>query len=300
MRLEIGYDGSPSADCAVDLVGSVPWTPDTAVRVVTVVPNAAAIRSAWVRMIAGDPAALEEDFAAAAARALEEPLRRLRGRGLLVEAVVLRGRPPQSLAELAQTWSADLVVIGSRGLGAVRSGLLGSVSAEVIDGSLCPVLVARTPVVRGILLATDGSAYALEAERFLATLPVAGQVPVTVISVAHVIRAWTAGIAPTMVHDVWRLQAEQEASARSRHAAIADAAASRLRALGIDAKPEVRSGDPAGEIMAMAEEADTDLIVLGSRGQTGLRRIVLGSVARKVLYAASMSMLIVRSADSEV
>lgn len=284
MRILIAYDGSAGADTASELVASLPWDADSTVRVVTVVPDARDV-------IGGDEAKL----AAAAASALDVPRGRLADRALSVDTEVLRGwRPAHAVAELAESWSADLLVVGSRGLGAVGSGLLGSVSAEIVDVSPCPVLVARTRVVRGIVFATDGSAQAGETERFLAGFPVARQVPVRVVSVAHVIRAFGLVLRrppPDVVHHG---RSDSGRAAKASQAEIADATATRLRSVGIQTESEVRSGDPAGEIIAVAEGSDADLIVVGSRGQTGLRRIVLGSVARKVLYHASTSVLMVR------
>ena len=50
---------------------------------------------------------------------------------------------------------------------------------------------------------------------------------------------------------------------------------------------------PAGEIIAAAEKRGADLIVLGSRGRTGLTRLLLGSVARNVLSGSTASVLVV-------
>ena len=55
-----------------------------------------------------------------------------------------------------------------------------------------------------------------------------------------------------------------------------------------------RSGDPAHEIVAYAKEQQSGLLVLGTRGHTGLRRLMLGSVARNVLLHAPCSVLVVR------
>jgi nucleotide-binding universal stress UspA family protein len=55
----------------------------------------------------------------------------------------------------------------------------------------------------------------------------------------------------------------------------------------------MRDGDAAGEIVAAAEQRQADLIVLGSRGRTGLTRLLLGSVARNVLSGSTASVLIV-------
>ena len=54
-------------------------------------------------------------------------------------------------------------------------------------------------------------------------------------------------------------------------------------------------GDPAEEILRAAERHRADLIVMGSKGLTGLERYLLGSVSRKVARHASCSVLVVRS-----
>jgi nucleotide-binding universal stress UspA family protein len=68
----------------------------------------------------------------------------------------------------------------------------------------------------------------------------------------------------------------------------------RLRRAGLEADAEVREGDPAHEIVLSARHHGAGLVVVGTRGQTGLRRLILGSVARKVLLHAPCSVLIVR------
>ncbi len=57
---------------------------------------------------------------------------------------------------------------------------------------------------------------------------------------------------------------------------------------------ELREGDPAGEIVAAAREDGADLVIMGSRGHTGVTRLVLGGVAHAVLTHAPCSVLIVR------
>ncbi|MGQ0608278.1 MAG: universal stress protein, partial [Chloroflexota bacterium] len=74
-----------------------------------------------------------------------------------------------------------------------------------------------------------------------------------------------------------------------------DAMAQRLTAIGIPTTPHLRAGNPAREILAAAGEHGTDLIVTGSRGLSGLERMVLGSVARNVQIHARCSVLIVRT-----
>jgi universal stress protein A len=56
----------------------------------------------------------------------------------------------------------------------------------------------------------------------------------------------------------------------------------------------MRTGDAAAEVIAAADEQSADLVVLGSRGRTGITRLLLGSVARNVLWGTPVSVLIVR------
>jgi nucleotide-binding universal stress UspA family protein len=53
-------------------------------------------------------------------------------------------------------------------------------------------------------------------------------------------------------------------------------------------------GDPAGEIVRFAREAASDIIVMGTHGRTGMDRLLMGSVAEKVLRDAGCSVMVVK------
>ncbi|MGE5274033.1 MAG: universal stress protein [Verrucomicrobiota bacterium] len=63
--------------------------------------------------------------------------------GVGCESEILEGDPVDCIVEAARTWDADLVVVGSRGHGAVTSAVIGSVSREVVRRSPAPVMVVR-------------------------------------------------------------------------------------------------------------------------------------------------------------
>jgi nucleotide-binding universal stress UspA family protein len=237
---------------------------------------------------------VDESITGYARDVLRGAIGRLRTAGRTVEGAVLRGRAASAIIDDARDFRADLVVAGSRGHGTIESLLLGSVSSEIVDHAQCPVLVARATDLTGVVFATDGSPSANAAELTLSEWPFFGLLPIRVVSVADVNRPWTTGIAPTFYGQVLETYAADLGEAKAEHERIAADAAARLRTRGRVADAEVRTGDVATEIIATVDRERADLVVIGSRGRTGLTRLLLGSVARNVLSGSSASVLIVR------
>lgn len=283
MRVLLAHDGSAGAEVATSLAASLPWPDGSIIRVI------GAIEGDLQPLSATEPAPgptrhAQVDLAAA----VEGATSWLRRPGLSVDHVIRRGEPATAIATEAEAVGADLVVVGSRGLGPVRALLLGSVAAAVVDAAPCPVLVARVPSMREVLLATDGSGPSDAATDAVASWPIFEGVPIRVISVATAVPQYG---------DLPAGGTMREAIETARQQKIADAAAIRLRDAGRQAVPHVRTGDAAAKILAFARAEAIDLIVLGSRGRTGLRRALLGSVARDVLSSAEISVLVVRAAS---
>ena len=68
---------------------------------------------------------------------------------------------------------------------------------------------------------------------------------------------------------------------------------------GVSKRGMLLVGDPASRILDTANDEKVDLIVIATRGQTGLRRIVFGSVAEKVVRLAGMPALPIAGAQTE-
>lgn len=293
MRVLLAYDGSAGADQALALSGGIAWPPETAIHVVNVLePVALAVIGPFDRG-AGYSPELDAAISGYAEERLTHALDQLRAGGHRADGRVLRGRAGSAILDAANEIGADVIIVGSRGHGAISSLLLGSVSGEVVDHASCPVLVARGATLRRAVIATDGSPAAAAAESLLAGWPVFASVPIEVVSVVDVDLPWLSGIAPTAYAQVLETHAEELRVQRHNHERLATDAAERLRAAGRDARPWLREGDPATEIVAVAGEQGADLIVLGSRGRTGLTRLLLGSVARNVVSGSEVSVLIV-------
>ena len=126
-----------------------------------------------------------------------------------------------------------------------------------------------------------------------------GRVPVTVVSVAEAGIPF-AGATPGTYEQVMEPYSEPIESSQRQ---CGDLAGRRGDWLARDGRPvdcEVRDGDPAAEIVAAVVAHGSDLVVVGTRGHTGLTRMILGSVARNVLIHAPSSVLIVHERPAPV
>ncbi|HYL39882.1 MAG TPA: universal stress protein, partial [Candidatus Binatus sp.] len=214
--------------------------------------------------------------------------------GLTVERVVLQERAADAIVGQAREWGATLVVVGNRGHSSLASMILGSTSAEVVDHAPCPVLVARDRVIDEVVLGVDGSPGARLAEHLLTDWPIFRGLPAVVVSVAATGVPWNPGMASGLYDVIVESYSHDVEAAVREVADLAETAAARLRDAGVAATAHVREGDAAGQLVAFARGRSRPLLVLGSRGHTGLARLLLGGVARNVLYHAAGSVLIVR------
>lgn len=293
MRILLAIDGSPSSIQARDLVASLSLPSRSLVTAL----RAYDLPVAWY----GDPLA----YGGARLAEAEEAVRNeadatlvrltapLNDRDWSVERRVVRGRASSVILEAAADLDADLIVLGSRGHGPIASMLLGSVSAEVVERANCSVLVARGPSVTRLLVATDGSPCAELIPDVLAAWRTFDGLPAIALGVAPADSAAFGLMVSLYTLGSMSLEPDRQ-EVRERYQRHASAMAALLSEKGIPAHAEVRTGDAAKEIIAVAAEGPVDLVVTGSRCLHGLDRWLLGSVARNVLLHSGVSVLIVR------
>jgi len=144
-----------------------------------------------------------------------------------------------------------------------------------------------------ILLATDGSESAEAALDFLLSFPFPKHSEVTVFTVVdkNVLE----------VRETERLDEHHRRILQEAEESLLDAGAQllahgveRLQEAGWACSSEVRIGHPAREIVQAAEAAGVELVVVGFKGTTGVRRFLLGSVSERVLRYAPCSVLLIR------
>jgi nucleotide-binding universal stress UspA family protein len=297
MRILLAVDGSRPSERAAELVAALPWREGGRVRILSVAPERGAVLGVpWMAQLPPDADALDEDALQVHRDALDAAEREIRSArdDLTIEPILLRGRAATLIVDEARDMPADLVVVGHRGHGPWESMLLGSVSSEVVDHAPCPVLVARDERLGPIIFADDASPSARAAEAILTGWPMFTGVPITVLSVAEEGFPYATAVAPLMYTDTMTGYSESTEERERLAREACEASARRLEEAGYLTSALVRDGDPAHEIVTEAQERDAGLIVVGTRGMTGLRRLILGSVARNVLLHAGCSVLVVR------
>ena len=138
-RIVIATDGSPSARQATRLGFELAAEQDAAATVVSVIP---AIDVAPAGAF-GVTAATVHEVTEAELEPLDDALALARELGVRASCKLLRGDLVDEIVAYADSVDADLIVVGSRGHGALVSSLLGSVSRGVLHEARRPVLVVR-------------------------------------------------------------------------------------------------------------------------------------------------------------
>jgi len=204
----------------------------------------------------------------------------------LIKTVCEEGEAHERIVDLADAENCDLIIMGRRGLRPVERLLVGRVTARVIGHSQRDVLVVPLGTSVGwktILLATDGSKYsAVAAVRAIAFAKSYGG-ELKVLSVVDVPTEFYAE-APQAVDDLIK-------KAKSYVADIKKQA----EAAGVKAETFIGEAEAHQAVLNLAKEQKADMIVIGSHGRTGMRRLLMGSVAEKVIGYAGCPVLVVKS-----
>jgi len=218
-----------------------------------------------------------------------------------VKRVVLAGTPSEPAAdvivEYAKTNEVDFIVMGTHGRRGMRRLLLGSVTEEVVRRSPCPVLTTRThkdawslPRADRILVPVD---FGSSTRQIIGVASRMAEHYGAAITLAHVVNleyypyyGFGSDAYPEIKKSM--IEASQEKLIEL---------ATELQGAGLDVSWKTIKGHPAAALRQLAEEADIDLIVIGSHGRSGFDRAMVGSVSEKVLRSAHCPVMIVNTGD---
>lgn len=281
-RVLVGYDGSPPAVAAIEVAARLlPALRAVIVHVWSAPFASAELRRRLVRRAASleELATLiEREGGAEAERIAAAGAERAREAGWHAEPLVRRcfGGEGLELARLAEELGPAAVVVGARGLRGVRA-LLGSVSDIVVHHSPVPVLVvpdrldpgARAAVADDpVMVGDDGSSGARDARAAAAALFPGRRLIVVGVG----------------------------ADAADDDAPAATPGDERL-SLDPPGPGERPAAGVARRLARLASERGAAVIVVGSRGRSAARKVLLGSVAMAVIHRADRPVLVVPAAD---
>lgn len=216
-----------------------------------------------------------------------------------VDAVttVREGMPADELLAYVDEVDADMVIVGTHGRGGARRVLLGSVAETVVRTAEVPVLVVHGDSVDSewgsesrLLLATDGSDAVAPAERIGVDLAATLGARLTAVSAVDQARALTNAGGGVLTNET--IESVRRALTTRATDAV-DRALGGAEEVGVDADGEVIDGEPSRAVCGYARDADADVVIVGTHGRTGVRRVVLGSVAERILRAADRPVLVV-------
>jgi nucleotide-binding universal stress UspA family protein len=226
---------------------------------------------------------------------LDEQVEKIRASGgEVTKAYLRRGRTSNEVIALCKEIDADLLVVGSRGLGTVRRLLMGSQSEEIVHHAQVPVLVLTGaenfwPLAR-IVIGEDFSDDARKAGELAAGI---GK-----LYGAKGLLVYSHPDLPEVPPGETRSAVQHLTEMRERDKSMLEDRAGDLEKM-LGSRPEilVSGGYPASVLLEASQEVQPSLVAVGSRGLAGLIRTRLGSVSTKVVTAARGPVLVYPHVD---
>ncbi len=290
-QVAVALDGSPFAERALPAAAAISRLFDAALILISVLPARGALRVLPRGRSDGNP--LEAGQAE-----IEAYLSRLAGeyrdRGLRAEYYVAAGPVAQAIDVLTRKLDADLLVMSTHGRSGISRFMLGSNASAAIQLLHRPVLLLRPqalaegglPAVNRVLVTLDGSSFAERVLPWVHQVSLATGAEVLLLVVPEVPDPSLYG---AMADAVDELREQAEANARR----YLERTAAALREMDMPVRLLMEGSRPATAILDIAEREQVDLIMLATHGRGGIDRLMLGSVADRVVHHARCPVLLV-------
>ena len=280
-QLLVSLDGASEAEAALQTAGALARPLDA--------------RISLVRVIDGQPGSGHEADAYLA-WAASEPTVSERIGARIVSALPAHGNVADTILETARQQGADMIVMATHGRGGLDRLLIGSVAQRVVERSPIPVLLQRPgaaglPGLNTLLAPVDGTPGALVTLGLATALAQTCHARLVLVQAVtpfrdYLVEAGAGYDSLAYIDPAWEEEARRAAQG------YVDGLAARLQALGVNAEGRVVAAHPATGINQVAAEVDANVIVMATRGLTGIRRAVMGSVADAVVRTANRPVLL--------
>lgn len=289
-RLLVPLDGSPFAASVIPLALDLARRAGGEVRFVVVTPPLPVSEGSAPLL---NPS-IELTMRAENRRYLDEVLAREAEKGVRLSGELLDGPVVDTIADAVRAHGSDLVVVATHGRGGFSRFWLGSTATGLIRQSPAPLLLLRPaegeslPPLRPrrILVPVDGSGFGETIIWDALTFGGAEGVEYHVVQVIAPVPVVLSAASPERDR---KLFGEREAAAVDYLATVKDGFVTR----GATCAASVLVADNVGqEIVAYAEREQCDLIAMGTHGRSGVGRLLIGSVADKVIRGSSVPLLL--------
>jgi len=278
-KILIAVDGSESSMHALRESFKLANNEQSWITVLSVIPTYEGdLGATWITNV-------KEAMAKPCKIALLEAEKLAKDEKVLIKTVCEEGEIYEKIVDLADAENCDLIVMGRKGISGLEKVLVGSVTARVIGHSQRDVLVVPKGTAIGwknVLFATDGSKYSEAATNRAIGFAKSYGSEVKVISVVDVTEEFIAR-APGALEDLVKKAKD-----------IVEDVKKKASSEGIKAEGIVREGEAFKVITDIASKEKSGVIVMGSHGRTGLRRLLMGSVTEKVIGYAPCPVLVVK------
>jgi nucleotide-binding universal stress UspA family protein len=219
---------------------------------------------------------------------------RLEPSGVTVEPQARFGHPIQEILRAANRQQADLILLGAKGHSALKLMLLGSVAQGVLEYARCPVLLVRpgSTAVGTAVVGIDGSKESLKALQHLQGLALKADALLVLTRVVQLVYQERSLWHPDnrSLSEVGRINDDAKKRAEQDLAAAHDV----LSLSGRSAVNEILVGRAGKQLLKAAAQREADLIVVGSRAPSRVRKYLIGSTAEMIAREALTSVLVVR------
>lgn len=282
-KILVGIDGSEESLNAFKSALSLAKKINASVSVLYVLPLGVEVSSA-LSLFTG----MKDIFRKGAEKILKEAQSIAEEEGIEVRLKFEEGEPYTKLVDILYAEESDLLVLGKSGKGGLAKALIGSTASRAIGASPVDVLVIpknTTLKLKKMLVPVDGSLYSEEAAMRALELASHLKSEIILLSVVEIpfeLYETATDIGKMVEH----LKTEAEEFIRKLK--------SKYKEKGIEVKGYVVEGIVEEKILEIAEKEEVDLIIMGSHGKTGLKRLLMGSVTEKVLTLGTKPVLVVK------
>jgi nucleotide-binding universal stress UspA family protein len=218
-----------------------------------------------------------------------------------VQISVRMGHPADQIVDGVEEMTDPIIVMTTHGRSGIGRWLYGSVADKVVRGSGAPVLLIRSgtkdrraDTVRTVLVSLDGSVYSEAALPYAKEITQAFDAQLVLVRVAETTQVYgmmgSDPIAPAPADVYNEIGQQLVEEAQDYLAKVSE----NLSKEGVNVRTEVLEGFAADQLLALEREMSVDLIVMATRGRSGLSRLVFGSVAERILKVGTTPVMMIK------